>query len=100
MPESPLVQIETHALNDLEALIAARAKGESETELGFRRRIDREEKDYQAAAQQLAAKFKVDLEAMEAEYARTRQAILQTDQRDTQACEAEYTQTKQQIDDQ
>src|SRR5262249_60068887 len=81
MPESPLVQIETNSLNDLEALIAARAKGETETETGFRRRIDREEKDYQAASQQLAAQFKVDLEAMEAEYARTRQGVLQTYQR-------------------
>ena len=36
MPESPLVQIETNSLNDLEALIADRAKGESETETGVR----------------------------------------------------------------
>src|SRR4029453_3975686 len=100
MPESPLVQIETNALNDLEALIAARAKGETETETGFRRRIDREEKEYQAAAQQPPPKFKVDLEAREAEYARARQGILQTYQRDSQACDAEYAQTKQQIDDQ
>ena len=40
MPESPLVQNETSSLDDLEALIADRAKGESETELGFRKRID------------------------------------------------------------
>ena len=100
MPESPLVQIETSSLSDLEALIAARAKGESETEPGFRRRIDREEKEYQAACEQLAAKFEVDLEAMEAEYKRPRQGILQTVQRDTQATEAEFAQTKQQIDDQ
>ena len=53
MPESPLVQKETVALSDLEALIAARAKGESETELGFRKRIEREEAEYRAAAKHL-----------------------------------------------
>ena len=53
MPESPLIQIETSSLNDLEALIADRAKGESEIELGFGRRKDREKKEYQAASQQL-----------------------------------------------
>ncbi len=100
MPESPLVQIETDSLNDLEALIAARAKDETETETGFRRRIDREEKEYQAGSQQLGGKFKVDLQAMEAEYARAKQAVLQTYQRDSQACDAEYAQVKQQIDDQ
>ncbi|MGP0068848.1 MAG: hypothetical protein ACLQGP_35270 [Isosphaeraceae bacterium] len=100
MPESPLVQIETTSLNDLEALIAARAKDETETETGFRRRIDREEKEYQAGAQQLGGKFKSDLQAMEGEFARAKQTVLQTYQRDSQACEAEYAQTKQQIDDQ
>src|SRR5262249_48167896 len=100
MPESPLVQIETTSLNDLEALIAKRAKDETETETGFRRRIEWEEKEYQTSSQQLAVKFKVDLEAMEAEYARRRQEILQIYQRDTQACDAEYLQTKQQVDDQ
>ena len=100
MPESPLVQTETTALNDLEALIAVRAKDETETETGFRRRIDREEKECQAASQQLAGRFKVDLESMEAEYARARQSVLQTYQRDSQACDAQYAQSKQQIDDQ
>ncbi len=100
MPESPLVQIETNALNDLEALIAVRAKDETETETGFRRRIDREEKEYQAGSQQLAAKFKGDYQAMESEFARAKQTVLQTYNRDSQACEAEYTQVKQQIDEQ
>ena len=68
MPESPLVQKETVALSDLEALIAARAKGESETELGFRKRIEREEAEYHAAAKQLGDKYKVDNAAMEADY--------------------------------
>ena len=58
---------------DLEALIADRAKRESETELGFRKRIEREENEYKAAARQLAAKFKVDSESLEAEYARARE---------------------------
>lgn len=35
MPESPLIQIETSSLNDLEALIAARSKEETEVETGF-----------------------------------------------------------------
>jgi len=78
MPESPLVQKETVALNDLEALIAARAKGESETELGFRRRIDREEAEYRAASKQLAGKYKVDSESLEAQYSRARGDVVQT----------------------
>ena len=48
MPESPLVQKETGVLTDLETLIADRAKRESETELGFRKRIEREETEYKA----------------------------------------------------
>ena len=67
MPESPLVQKETVALSDLEALIVARAKGESETELGFRKRIDREEAEYRATAKHYADKYKVDNTALEAD---------------------------------
>ena len=100
MPESPLVQKEAVALTDLEALIADRAKRESETELGFRKRIEREEAEYKAVARQLAAKFKVDNESLEAQYARARDEVSQTFQRDTQACKNEYAQAKKQIDDQ
>ena len=100
MPESPLVQKETVALTDLEALIADRAKRESETELGFRKRIEREEAEYKAAARQLAAKYKVDSESLEAQYCRARDEVVQTFQRDTQACKNEYAQTKKQIDEQ
>ncbi len=81
MPESPLVQKETVALTDLETLVAARSKGETETELGFRKRIEREEAEYKAAARQLAGKFKVDSEALEAEYARRATKCVQTFQR-------------------
>ena len=100
MPESPLVQKETVALSDLEALIAARAKGESETETGFRKRIDREEHEYKAAAKHMSDKYRVDNTAMEADYSRARDQVVQTFQRDTQAKKAEYEQTKKQIDDQ
>ena len=100
MPESPLVQKEAVALSDLEALIADRAKRESETELGFRKRIEREEAEYKAVARQLAAKYKVDSESLEAQYGRARDEVSQTFQRDTQACKNEYAQTKKQIDDQ
>ena len=99
MPESPLVQKETVALADLEALIAARAKGESETELGFRKRIDREEAEYRAAAKHLADKYKVDNTAMEADYSRARDQVVQTFQRDTKATKSEYEQTKKQNDE-
>jgi DNA segregation ATPase FtsK/SpoIIIE, S-DNA-T family len=99
MPESPLVQKETVAISDLEALIAARAKGESETELGFRKRIDREEAEYRATAKHLGDKYKVDNTAMEADYSRAREQVVQTFQRDTQATKNEYEQTKKQIDD-
>ncbi len=100
MPESPLVQKETVALSELEALIAARAKGESETELGFRKRIDREEAEYRSAAKHLGDKYKVDNAAMEADYSRARDQVVQTFQRDTQATKAEYDQTKKQNDEQ
>jgi hypothetical protein len=99
MPESPLVQKETVALSDLEALIVARAKGESETELGFRKRIEREEAEYRTTAKHYSEKYKVDNTAMEAEYSRARELVVQTFQRDTQATKAEYEQTKKQIDD-
>ncbi len=85
MPESPLVQKETVALADLEALIAKRAKDETETETGFRRRIEREENEYRAAARQLAGKYKDDSEALEADYGRARHDVNETHQRDTQA---------------
>jgi S-DNA-T family DNA segregation ATPase FtsK/SpoIIIE len=100
MPESPLVQKEAVALAELEALIAARAKGESETELGFRKRIEREEAEYRAAAKHLGDKYKVDNAAMEADYSRARDQVVQAFQRDTQATKGEYEQTKKQIDEQ
>jgi hypothetical protein len=100
MPESPLVQIETVALNDLETLIAARVKGESDTELGFRRRIDREETEYKTAAKQLAGKYKVDSESLQAQYDRARNEAVQTFESTTQATKDEYAQAKKQIDDQ
>ncbi len=100
MPESPLVQKETVALEELAALIAARAKGESETELGFRKRIEREEAEYRAAAKHLGDKYKVDNAAMEADYSRARDQVVQTFQRDTNATKAEYEQTKKQNDEQ
>ncbi len=53
MPESPLIQIETNSLNELEALIADRAKREVGDRAGVRPPPDREKKEYQAAAQQL-----------------------------------------------
>jgi energy-coupling factor transporter ATP-binding protein EcfA2 len=100
MPESPLVQKESTALSELEALIADRAKRESETELGFRKRIEREETDYKTTVRQVAAKFKVDSESLDAQYARARDEVVQTYQRDTQACKNDYAQKKKEIDDQ
>ncbi len=100
MPDSPLIQIETNSLNDLEALIEDRAKRESEIELGFGRRREREKKDYQAAAQQLAEKFKLDDETLKAEYARKRQEVASLFQRGTKARQDEYAQVKQEADDQ
>jgi S-DNA-T family DNA segregation ATPase FtsK/SpoIIIE len=99
MPESPLVQKEAGALVDLEALIADRVKRESETETGFRKRIEREEAEYKAAARQVAAKFKVDSESLDAQYTRARDEVVQTFQRDRQACQNEYAQAKKQIDE-
>ena len=100
MPESPLVQKETVALSDLEALIAARYKGETETETGFRKRIDREEAEYKATAKHQGDKYKVDSTAMEAEYSRARDTVVQTFQRDTQATKNEYEQKKKENDEQ
>jgi DNA segregation ATPase FtsK/SpoIIIE, S-DNA-T family len=100
MPESPLVQIETVALNDLEALIATRAKTESDVELGFRKRVEKEETEYRDTARRLAAKYKVDNEAMEADYARAREQVIQTFQRDTHATKDEYASVKKQNDEQ
>jgi S-DNA-T family DNA segregation ATPase FtsK/SpoIIIE len=100
MPESPLVQIETVALSDLEALIAVRAKTESDVELGFKKRMEKEEAEYRDSAKRLAAKYKVDNEAMEAEYGRARDQVIQTFQRDTQATKDEYATTKKQNDEQ
>jgi len=100
MPDSPLVQKETVALADLEALIASRSKGETETETGFRRRIEREENEYRATARQLAGKYKVDSEALEADYGRARHEVNETHQRDTQATKSDYAQEKHRIDEQ
>ncbi len=99
MPESPLVQKETVALNDLEALIAARVKGESDTELGFRKRVEREEAEYRAATKQLAAKFQVDDESLKAQYSRARDQVVATFQRDTQVTKDEYARKKKEYDD-
>ncbi len=98
MPESPLIQKEVAALTDLEAIIAARAKGETETELVFHRRREREEKEFKEASRQLSTQYKTQKAALEAEYQRARQSILQTFERESQAINAEYSQVKQKID--
>src|SRR5208283_996830 len=98
MPESPLIQKEVAALTDLEALIAARAKGETETELVFHRRREREDQEYRAASRQLSSRHKAEKAALEAEYQRTRDEILQAFERQNQATGAEYFQVKAKID--
>ena len=98
MPESPLVEKEVAALTDLEALIAARAKGETETELVFHRRREKEDHEYRTASRQLSARYKAEKAALEAEYQRTRDEILQAFERENQAVEAEYSQVKQKIE--
>ena len=98
MPESPLIEKEIAALADLEALVAARAKGETETELAFHRRREKEDHEYRSAARQLASRYKAEKAALEAEYQKVRDEILQTFEREAQAIEAEYSQVKQKID--
>ena len=100
MPESPLVQKEVTGLTDLEALIAARAKGETETELTFMRRREREEQEFRESSHQLSSRYKAEKGALEAEYQRTRDGIHQKFERDTQAVQADYSQVKQKIDTQ
>jgi hypothetical protein len=100
MPESPLIQKEVRALVDLEALIAARAKGETETELVFHRRREREEREFQSALHQRSARYKTEKAALEAEYQARQQAVVQSFERDSQAVQSEYTQVKQRIDNQ
>src|SRR5271165_3566638 len=100
MPESPLIQKEVAALTDLEALIAARAKGETETELVFHRRREREDQEYRAASRQLSGSYKAEKAALEAEYQRRRDEILQAFERYNQATGADYSQVKQKIDTQ
>ncbi|MDG3004692.1 FtsK/SpoIIIE domain-containing protein [Paludisphaera mucosa] len=98
MPESPLVQKEVAALTDLEGLIAQRAKVETEVEQNFKRRRDREEQEHRQAAQELAARYKAESEALQSEYDKVRAAIVRKAQADTQATEAEYAQVKQKIE--
>jgi hypothetical protein len=97
MPESPLIQKENAALSDLEVLIAARAKGETETELVFHRRREKEEHEFRSASQQRSARHKAERAALEAAYERTREEITRTFEQKTQAAEAEYAQVKQKI---
>ncbi|MGC8638655.1 MAG: FtsK/SpoIIIE domain-containing protein [Isosphaeraceae bacterium] len=98
MPESPLIQKEVLALTDLEALIAARSKGETETELVFSRRTGKEEREFQVASHQRSSRYKTEKAALEAEYQTRLQTILQSFERDTQAVQNEYAQTKHKID--
>ena len=64
MPESPLIEKEIAALADLESLIAARAKGETETELAFHRRREKEEHEFQSASSQLSSRYKAEMAAL------------------------------------
>jgi hypothetical protein len=100
MAESPLIQKEITALTELESLIAARAKGETETELTFLRRREREEQEYRAASGALSSRYKADKEALEAEYQKARDENRRSFERDNQATQAEYSQLKQKIDHQ
>jgi hypothetical protein len=100
MPESPLIQSEITALADLQALIVNRAKGETETELTFRRRNEREDRDYRSSSHQLSSRYKNEKESLETEYKGVRETIVQTFERETQAARAEYSQVKQKIESQ
>ncbi len=70
MPESPLVQLETTSLADLEALIATRSKRNRTSSWASKSASTTKKPTYRDDARHLAAKFKIDKEAMEAEYAR------------------------------
>ncbi len=98
MPESPLIQKEVAALTDLEALIARRAKTETEVEQNFKRRRDREEQEHQQAARELSKRGQAEIAALEAEYVKVKAAITRKAQADAQTTQAEYDETKRKIE--
>ncbi len=98
MPESCLIEKEITALTDLEALIADRAKGQSETEHLFLRRREKEEHECKSAARQLSTRYKTERAAIEAEYQRAREEIVQRFEKETLAVTTEYAQVKQKIE--
>ncbi|WP_165219552.1 FtsK/SpoIIIE domain-containing protein [Aquisphaera insulae] len=98
MPESPLVRKEIDALKGLEALVAARAKSEAETELVFRRRREREEQEHLAASQARTSRYKAERAELESQYHKVRQGILKAAERESQAIQAEYDQALSTID--
>ncbi|MGO9598952.1 MAG: FtsK/SpoIIIE domain-containing protein [Isosphaeraceae bacterium] len=100
MPESPLIEKEIAVLAALEALVADRAKGQSETELLFLRRREKEEHEYKSAARQLSTRYKSEKAALEADYQRARGEIVQRFEKETQAITTEYAQVKQKIESQ
>jgi S-DNA-T family DNA segregation ATPase FtsK/SpoIIIE len=100
MPESPLLAKEIAALTTLESSIAIRVKGESEVELAFLRRREKEDQEYRVASNSLRSKYQSDREALETEYRTLRQGLVERFGTELAAIEAEYAQVRQKIESQ
>ncbi|MBV8486854.1 MAG: hypothetical protein JO161_01110, partial [Planctomycetaceae bacterium] len=98
MSESPLIEKEITVLSELDKLVADRVKGQSETELLFLRRREKEENEYKSAAQQILTLYKTEKAALEAEYQRERAEIVKRFEEETRAVTSEYAQVKQKIE--
>jgi len=97
MSESSLVEREAAVLHALERLAAERARAESETEQGYRLRVETEERGFQEALAKLTRAATTEIGTTEARY-RTVQAELNSKfQADRQVLKKEYDEVRGKI---
>ncbi len=75
MPESPLIRREVDVLRTLESLAAARAKGETQTEVSYADRKENAEKTYRATRKKLDDEHAAEVQAARSSHLKRRSAL-------------------------
>jgi hypothetical protein len=94
MSETSLVEREAAALHTLERLAAERARAESETEQGYRIRVETEERGFQQALGKLTKAAEAEIATTEARYKSLLGELQSKFQVERQAAEREYAAVK------
>lgn len=99
-PSAPrtLIDLEAEAIASLDALIAQRAKEETETEAAFRARRAEEDRVFQLHRQRVTTTAKSDTQQTKAKFEATRAEILSTSDTEIKALKTEYAEAVKNVE--